>query len=130
MLDKIKTIIRIEYPGDGIGIFMTYLSDGETVRNIKPIDEFCINAYRRHRNFNTPSEDGLNKYKNNKNWFCAYKSVEQLQQWIKPIELKRIIKKGYIVLMLDVSKYQEGRDQIIYTKESIKSSKNITSLFK
>lgn len=125
-----KTVIRIEYPLDGIGMFMTYLSDKETEREIKPLDKFCISAYRRHCEFNCPFQDGLNKYKDSKEWFCSYKSIEQLQQWIKTNELKRIIKEGYVVLMLDVTEYQEGRDQIIYTKESIKSSKDITSLFK
>lgn len=124
-----KTVIRIEYPEDGIGMFMTYLKNG-LKRKIKPIDEFCITAYRRHCKFNSPREDGLNRHKDSKEWFCSYKSIEQLQQWIKTNELKRIIKKGYMVLMLDVTEYQEGRDQIIYTKESIKSSKDITSLFK
>lgn len=124
-----KTVIRIEYPEDGIGMFMTYLDNG-LKREIKPLDEFCISAYRRHYEFNCPFQDGLNRKKDSKEWFCSYKSIEQLQQWIKTDELKRIIKKGYVVLMLDVTEYQEGRDQIMYTKESIQSSKDITSLFK
>lgn len=124
-----KTVIRIEYPEDGIGMFMTYLKNG-LKRKIKSIDEFCITAFRRHFKFNCPIQDGLDAYRDSKEWFCSYKSIEQLQQWIKTNELKRIIKKGYMVLMLDVTEYQEGRDQIIYTKESIKSSKDITSLFK
>lgn len=132
MLDKIKTIIRIEYPLDGLGIFTTYLGANfnHDKREIRPIDEFCREAYIRHREFNDPFQDKLNLKKDNKNWFCSYKSIEQLQQWIKPEELKTIIEEGYKVFMLDVFEYQEGKDQIIYTKDSIQSSKNITSLFK
>lgn len=123
-----KTVIRIEYPLDGIGMFMTYLPNGFK-RKIKPLDEFCISAFRRHYEFNSPIQDGLNRQKDFKEWFCSYKSIEQLQQWLKPDELKKIIKKGYVVLMLDITEYQEGMDQIIYTKESIKSFKDITQLF-
>lgn len=123
-----KTVIRIEYPLDGIGMFMTYLPNGFK-RKIKPLDEFCISAFRRHYEFNSPIQDGLNRQKDFKKWFCSYKSIEQLQQWLKPDELKKIIKKGYVVLMLDITEYQEGMDQIIYTKESIKSFKDITQLF-
>lgn len=127
-----KTIIRIEYPLDGLGIFTTYLNKDfdSKKREIRPIDEFCREAYVRHMQFNCPFQDKLNLKKDNKNWFCSYKSIEQLQQWITPEELKTIIKEGYKVFMLDVLEYQEGRDQIIYTKDSIQSSKNITSLFK
>lgn len=123
-----KTVIRIEYPLDGIGMFMTYLPNGFK-RKIKPLDEFCISAFRRHYEFNSPIQDGLDRKKDFKEWFCSYKSIEQLQQWLKPDELKKIIKKGYVVLMLDITEYQEGMDQIIYTKESIKSFKDITQLF-
>ena len=123
-----KTVIRIEYPLDGIGMFMTYLPNGFK-RKIKPLDEFCISAFRRHYEFNSPIQDGLDRQKDFKEWFCSYKSIEQLQQWIISNELKKIIKKGYVVLMLDITEYQEGMDQIIYTKESIKSSKDITQLF-
>lgn len=123
-----KTVIRIEYPLDGIGMFMTYLPNGFK-RKIKPLDEFCISAFRRHYEFNSPIQDGLDRQKDFKEWFCSYKSIEQLQQWITSNELKKIIKKGYVVLMLDITEYQEGMDQIIYTKESIKSSKDITQLF-
>lgn len=124
-----KTIIRIEYIPDGIGVFMTFLSGTGIKRDVRPLDEFCESAYTRHLNFNCPFEDGLDIKKYGKEWFCAYKSIEQLQEWITPKELKLIISEGYTVLMLDVYEYQEGKDQIIYTKESITSYKDITCLF-
>lgn len=124
-----KTIIRIEYIPDGIGIFMTFLSGTDIKRDVRPLDKFCASAYERHSDFKTPLYDGLDIEKNGKEWFCAYKSIEQLQEWITPEELKLIISEGYTVLMLDVYEYQEGRDQIIYTKESITSYKDITCLF-
>ena len=124
-----KTIIRIEYIPDGIGIFTTFLSNASIKRSIRPLDDFCVTAFVRHLNFNCPLQDRLDIRKYGKEWFCAYKSIEQLQKWITPEELKLIISEGYTILMLDVYEYQEGRDQIIYTKESITSYKDITSLF-
>lgn len=83
----------------------------------------------RHGNFNTPFLDGLNMGLDAKEWFCAYKSVEQLQEWLELDEIKYFITKGFKVLMLEVSEFQVGRDQIIFTKEGIISSKDISSLF-
>lgn len=124
-----KTIIRIEYIPDGIGIFTTFLLDELRKRDIRPLDKFCESAYERHSDFKDPLNDGLDIDKYGKEWFCAYKSIEQLQEWITPKELKLIISEGYTVLMLDVYEYQEGEDQIVYTKESITSYKDITCLF-
>ncbi len=39
------------------------------------------------------------------------------------------MKKGDKVLLLEVTEFQVGEYQIIFTKESITSSKDITSLF-
>ena len=123
-----KTIVRIEFPEDGFGMFKTFLGNG-LKRNIRPLDEFCKTVHRRHGDFNDPFRDGLDLNRGIRTWFCSYKSIEQLQQWIQTEELKTIIKEGYRIYVLDVNEYQEGRDQIIYTKESINSSKDITSLF-
>ena len=79
----------------------------------------------RHINFNSPEEDRLDIRKDNKLWYCAYKSIEQLQEWIKPKELKDLIANGYVIKLLDVDEYQYGRDQIIYTKQSIKQSTKV-----
>jgi len=128
-----RTLIRIEYE-DGYGIFFSKLystwdcSDEGTQREFYAEKDFN-SVCERHRDFNSPDQDGLNTKKDEKAWFCAYKSVEQLQQWITTYELKHIISLGFKVLMLDVSEYQEGKDQIMYTKESIVSLKDISSLF-
>lgn len=45
-------------------------------------------------------------------------------------ELKEIVAEGYKILMLEVEEFQVGEKQIIYTKESITSSKLINDLFK
>ena len=120
-----RTVLRVEH-FDGWGMFISYKGDMHR-QNVGALGLSEINE--RHSNFNTPDEDMLNAYKDDKEWFCAYKSVEQLQKWLTPQEIEILSKNGYKVLMLDVEEYQEGRDQVIFTKESIISSKDVTKLF-
>ena len=122
-----KTIIRIERP-DGIGMFRNEVA----VLNIIEL----IDLAKRHGNgkFPIPYYDKnlniISCYKDDKEWFCAYKSIEQLQQWVKPNEFKYLFNYSYKVLLLDVTEYQEGEYQILYTKESILNRKDISNLFK
>lgn len=61
--------------------------------------------------------------------YCAYPSVEAMKTWINCSEIKELLKYGFVVLLLDVTDSIEDLDQVIYTKESIVSSKDISSLF-
>ena len=123
---KAIQIIRIEHT-DGIGMFTDFTDDYkermQCVWNILP------ELSNRHKNFNTPEEDNLNLDKNFKDWYCAYKSIEQLQEWVLKDEFKTLFDYGYKVLLIECTNYQIGKDQVIYTKESIKTSKDISSLF-
>lgn len=118
-----KTIIRIEHT-DGYGMFIGY--DPKDKYRAHCVEKLCNDLSERHRSFNDPWEDNL---RITPKYFCAYKSVEQLQQWIKPDEFKILKDNGYKILTLVVTNYQEGRDQIIYTKDSIVSTTDISSLF-
>ena len=45
------------------------------------------------------------------------------------VSIKELIKRDFKVLLLDVTDFQEGEKQIVYTKESILSAKDISQLF-
>jgi hypothetical protein len=62
--------------------------------------------------------------KHNKQWFCAYKTIEQLLQWITLDEIKAIIKHGFNILVLEVTEYQEGRSSNIYQRKYSRSKKS------
>jgi hypothetical protein len=135
------TIVRIEHK-DTYGLFVANTAEGEKrnhcIRDIKDnfindrhADRFPVTRmdrtilqsdYKRSTHLN-PSKDG-------KIWLCAYKSIDQLQQWIYKDEFKILFDNNYKVLLLDVTEYQIGEYQIIFTRESVLSSKDISSLFK
>jgi len=119
-------IIRIEH-FDGYGLFRT--QDGFNYYRDHNVVNILPELSKRHYNFNSPSEDKLEIFKDNKEWFCAYKSIDQLQQWILKSEFQTLFDNDYMVLLIECTMYQIGRDQIIYTKESIKSCKDISELF-
>ena len=64
------------------------------------------------------------------NIFCAFKSIDQFQEWVSPQEIKEFIKMGFEILLIDTSDHIEGMFQIIYYKEDIVQVKDITNLFK
>lgn len=131
-----KTIIRIEHPLDGFGIFGDR-EKGKPFNHRFPdgaIGQFNYDSNDvgwfkdRHCDFNTPWADGID-FKSKED-YCAYKTVDQLQQWITREELMELIETyGFRVYALDVSIFQEGEHQICYKKQHILQQKDISSLF-
>ena len=114
---KYIQVLRIE-DERGIGIF----TRGYATNKIPSLAN-------RHSDFPTPQEEGLHLWKNEMNWFCAYKSIEQIQKWILPKEFKKIANDGYRIYLLTITKYQMGEFQVIFPKENIKDKKDVTELF-
>lgn len=115
------TVVRIENIEQGMGIF-GYMDELERY----PLAD---ETYRRHLRFNTPDEDGLDLRMNGQEWFCAYKSLSQFEEWVKREEAQFFIQNGFKIVMLDITDYQIGRDQVIFTKESIVQEVDITNIF-
>lgn len=114
---KTRQVLRFEHRGSGEGMF----SSGAAY-NIGYIGD-------RHREFNTPYRDGLDLERDGKEWFCGYKTIEQMQEWVKKEEAQKLIARYHDALLLEVSEWQEGSHQIIFTRESIQSRKVINELF-
>lgn len=119
MRNKIRQIVRVEHT-DGTGMFKDAFHRRHSVQNILPY------LNERHQRFNNPAEDGLGRTDTD---FCAYKSIEHIQKWIMPDEFKVLFENGYSVYLLEVSEYQEGRDNILFKKENVVSKKDISQLF-
>jgi hypothetical protein len=123
-----RTIVRIEYRGDDKSEYGSGLFQSGIYNNLSNFWEFND----RHMRFPLPFEDtpSLNINKDKKEWFCAFKTMEQMNDWVTKEEVKEFIELDCVVLILDVTEYQEGEHQIIFTKESIIDSKDVTNLFK
>jgi hypothetical protein len=119
----LKTVIRIENPNDGKGLWQSK----ENGDNIYYKFSFRKKLVIKHDLFPTPSEDNLNLDDDD---FCAFKSIEQIQQWINIEWWEEIFEYGFKVLMIDVSEFKEGKYQILFKKKDILQSKDISSLFK
>lgn len=122
-----KTIIRIEHPSDGKGIWRSKDKDGD-----KYIDS--LSNYwdfdARHCKFPNPTYEGDVTGFIAGIHYCAFKSIEQLQEWVYKNEIKELLEMGFKVYMLDVSNWLEGNYQICYKKEDILQQKDISELFK
>lgn len=128
-----KTIIRIEHPSDGKGLWCSLNKDLE--QRIIDHSEFMRIADRHSTSaFPTFWEDkvllesidpkDLQKYN------FAFKSLDQLKTALTTDEMKECINiLGFKILMLDVTDYHESDYQIIFKKESIISYKDISFMF-
>ena len=123
-----KTIIRIEHKS-GYGIFRAVNRLGNCIIDSKKAGKTFNKLQVRHFEFPTPHRDSKISRFIEDNEFCAFKSIEQVQQWITKDEIIALTKLDFKVLMLDVSECIEGEYQIIYEKENILQSKDITNLF-
>ena len=124
-----KQVLRIEHSnGWGLFNFTDHPSYSETEGYIYDMEETKEMAFR-HNKFHTPENDGLSRHASKQDWFCSYKSIEQMQDWILKEELNFLVKNFDLkVYLITVTQWQEGRDQVLYTKESIISKKDITEL--
>jgi hypothetical protein len=130
---------RIEHDVDGIGLFQK----GDTRFGDEIYDHLLETIYSKHELFPIPYDDtnqevpvikGMRNWlkfdKDRKRWFCAYKSIDQINYWFNTWDLIFIIRKvGFKIYKLEVEEYQLGKEQILFTKESILSKEDITSLF-
>lgn len=113
-------IVRVERNGRGF-----FRPSNRKIQKFEWYSNLCI----RHINFNLPEEDGLDLYLGDLEWFCGYKSLEDLSAWINPLELKRLINYGFKVYLIEACNVQEGEDQVIFTKESVVGKRDITASF-
>lgn len=113
-------IVRIERNGNGI-----FRPSNRSICKYKLFKEYS----RRHWKFPVPYAENLDLSKQCKEWFCAYATVQIMQQWLKDEEIQFLIKKGFKILLLEVSEFQEGSFQALYTKKSIINQEDITSIF-
>lgn len=121
-----RTIIRIEHSTQGLGIWQAENEDCVSLCNSF---SFYSEFSKKHNDFPTPREDNMINRVIKGDEFCAFKSIEQLQQWIEKDWWSEIFDKGFKVLMIDVITCVEGEYQILYKKEDILQTKDISSLF-
>ena len=121
--NKIKQIIRVEH-ADGLGMFMKADRRKHCVYNCPELQALAD----RHESFPLAKNE-VDVWKDSKEWFCAYLSIVQLQEWVFPKEFEHLFSRGSKVWLLDVIEWQEGKHQVVYTKKSIISKKDISELF-
>lgn len=127
---ELITCYRIEHT-DGYGMFFQKLwnDKGEVVaiRQVFGEKDFPDLWARHCRGFKNPEDEGLHVKKDNKEYFCAFKSKLAVKYWIDKNHFDRIKQLGFRVYEVHCTDYQEGKYQILYTKESIIQKIDITN---
>lgn len=119
-------VIRIENK-KGIGCFKANLDAYDLIPDA--CERHFLGKDSEKTPFPTPRQEELDLCKDNKEWFCAFKNIKQLNKLFLPNEIKILIENNFNIYLLTVSEYQKGKRQIIFTKESIITKENINSLF-
>lgn len=120
-----KTVIRIEHPKDGWGLFRSL----ETPCRARCSSfSFDTKMSIRHQAFNNPWCDNIPEFTYDHH--CAFKSLDQLRDWLDDDWIKEIINEhGFRVYMIDLSDWLEGEMQVVYRKSDILQTKDISNLF-
>lgn len=93
-----KQIIRIEHPDSGYGIFRHRFSTWEYISAF----------FDRHGNLPTPNDKSETKEMNDafgflgNDYLCAYKSDEQVSEWILKEEFEHIIEAGFRFYLITI----------------------------
>ncbi len=121
-------IIRVEHD-DGNGMFRS--ATGKPIRNIYGLEDM----WNRHSVFGNPGmplpgNDGIDIRLDGHGWYLAFASMDDFNGWVKPEEAKILIHNGYKILLIDAVEIQIGKHQVAYTKTSVSSTEDISSLFK
>lgn len=130
-----RQVIRIEHPYDGMGIWCSRPEIGYgdyTDRHSR-----CDSIITRHNNkdlFPTFSQDkqlsSIFTEDEVQDYHFAFKSLDQFEVALTREEVAEFIENlGFRVLMLDVTEYLESDYQVVFKKESIVKSVDISFMF-
>lgn len=121
-------IIRIENEKDGLGIFHSRNKSDKVFGNLY---KFKSLTNRHHKLFPPPQYDKCIQRYPNSDEFCAFKSTKQMEEHITKHEIKKLIKSGFIILLIKINKNkcEIGEYQILFKKKDIISCTNITELY-
>lgn len=115
------SIFRIENPKSGRGFWTNYNdNDKRSCWEYSFYNEMCDFHY----GMPNPYTDDINGF--NSNYFCAFKTFEDLIYWVKPLWIEELVKIGFRVYKIQVSDYLVGNHQICYKKEDIIDKEDIT----
>lgn len=129
---KTITCIRFE-DSQGIGFIKSKQFNVEALLSECWNNHFSPKLFysNRKRFFPVPHKDkNLNLYNQSKNWFCAFKNLQQVKRIFTKEDLNILVNNGISIYFLEIEEYQEGRRQILYTKESIVNKVDISNKFK
>lgn len=117
--------IRIEHP-DGCGLFVEKTDKGIRRKwNVYVLPELVD----RHKTFHNLWTDFTFGDGEMKKHFCAFKTMDQLKEWVFHEEIQVLIKNDFKVYLLELSEAKVSEFQIAYMKENITLKKDITNLF-
>ncbi len=123
------TLIRIE-GADGLGLYRS----NKTKLNLTCYDELpneLVEMKEKHSTANPngmplPCYDGLDLYQSKKEWFCAFKSLDDFKCWVTEQQAIALVGLGFRVFEITVKEYQLGNKQAVFTKESVTRKKNLS----
>ena len=121
-----RTIIRIEHPRDGNGLFSA--QDENKIYYYKkiPLGRRIQSSFYF---FPSPRQDNKIKRNPDSNEYCAFLTIADLNQHLKPEWIYALITAGFKIYAIKVSQYVEGEYQSLFRKEHILQQKDISSLF-
>ena len=134
-----QTLIRIEDPKSGIGLFQAVgIYTKEDVLNdpsrregdcydLSELSQYDQNIWIRHLYMDVVLHDCSGFIKGIH--YCAYRSLDELKSWMEDEWIKDVIRVGFRVYIIEVSECLNGSQQAAFELRHIISKKDISELF-
>lgn len=120
------TIIRVEHT-NGWGLWRARLNNNDNNSIIESLDCFQ-EILDRHSNMPSVKNDpGLGSRDDNE--FCAWGSINEFDRWMDRSWIPELVENGFKILLIEVSECRVGKYQVVFKKENVLQTKDITSLF-
>jgi len=128
------TVIRIEHPNDGLGLWRSENNIGELWIETHSEHDVIFERHCDNTRFPTWYHDDMLREQIDINdlqeYNFAFLSLDQLNEALTNSELKECINDlGFRVLMLDVADYFVSEYQAVFKKSSIVNNKDISFMF-
>jgi hypothetical protein len=132
--------VRIEHPGDGNGLWTSTGNNSSRHDYLIHRLDCYIELKEKHLNMPPPQADlpisdtfinasiewDLGDVPNP--YHCAFKSIEQMKEWVTDSQLKEITDAGFKIYYIETTEGIEGNHQIIFKKTNTKYT-DITNIF-
>ncbi len=102
-------LFRIQHKFGKKGVFRTDIDFDE--------QSIAYKALSKHNEMPFPKEEGLDIHHDGREWFCAYRCLDDLLYYNSILAIEQFVEKGFEIVCIDAKYVQVGEAQVIFRRD-------------